>query len=482
MPLKMYNTLVFSVLCATALGHLVDRTLEPKSHGRDVVGTVINRINRSGVFPDDRDFLRRVAYVESKFGDDPTTYRDGYFGGVWQFDQLEKTQHDESDGGISQELKDIHAGIKEELGIDWLQVKKEDLLKPLYSGLAARINLEQTQQSHGQIPADLDGQAKYWKDNYTSSQNQENDFQTKVRKLLKDDMQPSSARIDLMMVMTGSSRIDNLNFKKGLDTLTRLAGVFDRREANIGMLSYGGEDAFVEVPLVNDYSMERIQQRIRNAIYPATWTNAYVGMKEGIAQFKALPAERKESGVPRLMVVFADGDSHGYIGPNTAAENAAKIGITTFGFGIQNVWYILTDKELLKIANNKPENVIRANTFDDFSEQISRFVLRAKSMPQSPKMGSETKETMKRVGETRNYKIKVPANGATVILTKGKGDIRGYWINSAEQPSSALYDGILKEGKTFIPPQQNADGDVLIALESLAADSSARIKIVEGRS
>ena len=29
-------------------------------------------------------FLRRVAYVETKFGMDEDTFRDGYHGGIWQ--------------------------------------------------------------------------------------------------------------------------------------------------------------------------------------------------------------------------------------------------------------------------------------------------------------------------------------------------------------------------------------------------------------
>ena len=32
----------------------------------------------------DHKFLCRIAWVESKYGTDPRTYRTGYYGGIWQ--------------------------------------------------------------------------------------------------------------------------------------------------------------------------------------------------------------------------------------------------------------------------------------------------------------------------------------------------------------------------------------------------------------
>ena len=54
----------------------------PGGKGNAVVTEVVRRINT--VFPDDHKFLCRVAWVESKYGEDPGTYRPGYYGGIWQ--------------------------------------------------------------------------------------------------------------------------------------------------------------------------------------------------------------------------------------------------------------------------------------------------------------------------------------------------------------------------------------------------------------
>ena len=75
---------------------------------------------------------------------------------------FEDTQDVKSHPGLVKK----HQQIKEKLGIDWMKVKKEDLTKPLYSGLAARLFLGNKPEA---IPADLTGQAKYWKKYYNTA-------------------------------------------------------------------------------------------------------------------------------------------------------------------------------------------------------------------------------------------------------------------------------------------------------------------------
>ena len=52
--------------------------------GRLVVDKVVAAVNGSGLFPDDHGLMKRIAWVESKFGTDPRTYKLGYHGGIWQ--------------------------------------------------------------------------------------------------------------------------------------------------------------------------------------------------------------------------------------------------------------------------------------------------------------------------------------------------------------------------------------------------------------
>jgi len=132
-----------------------------KSEGESVVKEVVDTINDLGIFPNDHDFLCRVAWVESKYGEASGTYRSGYHGGIWQVDEI---AYDET---VTQKgLKKYRDKIKAKLGIDWNDTEWEDLDKPLYSGLAARLFLARLSAP---IPTDLASQAQYWKTHYNTS-------------------------------------------------------------------------------------------------------------------------------------------------------------------------------------------------------------------------------------------------------------------------------------------------------------------------
>lgn len=59
-------------------------TTTAKGKGSSVVKEVVDTINGLGIFPNDHKFLCRIAWVESKYGEDSGTYRRGYHGGIWQ--------------------------------------------------------------------------------------------------------------------------------------------------------------------------------------------------------------------------------------------------------------------------------------------------------------------------------------------------------------------------------------------------------------
>ncbi|XP_022091887.1 uncharacterized protein LOC110979972 [Acanthaster planci] len=133
-----------------------------ESSGSDVVLACIQSFG--GIFPSDHGFLRRVAWVESKDGTDPNTYRAGYHGGIWQVDKIgfESTKDTASHPG----LRNKFASIKSSLSIDWTTVQWDDLRKPLYSALAARLFLANIPSP---IPSGLQEQAAYWKNHYNTS-------------------------------------------------------------------------------------------------------------------------------------------------------------------------------------------------------------------------------------------------------------------------------------------------------------------------
>ena len=148
---------------------MADSIFTPGASGSAVVEAVISKISSSGIFPPDKGFLRRVAYVESKDGTHSATYRSGYHGGIWQVDKIgfEDTKNTASHPKLQTKFDAIKKSFTGADGnpLDWRSVEWSDLRKPLYSGLAARLLLTNIPAA---IPSDIPGQADYWKKHYNT--------------------------------------------------------------------------------------------------------------------------------------------------------------------------------------------------------------------------------------------------------------------------------------------------------------------------
>lgn len=173
---------VFLLLCVLLYACLAlrDETIRPGASGPDVVRAVVGRIEASNIFPPDNQFMRRIAYVESKDGTHRLTYRRGYHGGIWQVDEV--GFNDTQDVSSHQGLATKFDKIQEHFGINWRQVQWEDLRKPLYSGLAARLFLSNVPD---RLPSasNIQAQGEYWKEHYNTR-----DGEGTVEKFVEDVM------------------------------------------------------------------------------------------------------------------------------------------------------------------------------------------------------------------------------------------------------------------------------------------------------
>lgn len=145
MPFGYYCIILIVIPLGCSTGNLVnDLTLKEMAVGHDVVCAVVKKISDSGIFPDDKGILRRIAAVESRFGNDKNTFRKGYYGGIWQIDDgptgafTEITKHHDRHSHL---YKETFHEIRKKFGIDIREVRYEELMKPLYSGLFARLIL-----------------------------------------------------------------------------------------------------------------------------------------------------------------------------------------------------------------------------------------------------------------------------------------------------------------------------------------------------
>ena len=168
-----HSVLPAAIVCLLLTSCLVDAdqdrdqdlTRKKESTGTDVVEASVALVEESAIFPNDNQFLRRLAWVESEDGERSDTYRSGYFGGIWQVDEtvLLATQ----DVANNPKLTGVFNSLQVQFNIDWLSVRKEDLLEPLFSALAANIFITMSIVSDPiPLASDIRGQGRYWQNHY----------------------------------------------------------------------------------------------------------------------------------------------------------------------------------------------------------------------------------------------------------------------------------------------------------------------------
>ncbi len=148
----------------------MDLTLTPGAGGSDVVRAVLSKIDASGIFTSDNRFLRRIAFAQTRDGLRNDTYSDpAYHGGIWGVEEVQFNRTLDPTTYTQLNANDTIARIEAIFGVDWLNdVAWEDLRKPFFSGLAARLFLA-TIPEEIPLSSEFLAQASYYRRNYDPS-------------------------------------------------------------------------------------------------------------------------------------------------------------------------------------------------------------------------------------------------------------------------------------------------------------------------
>ena len=138
----------------------VDLTRIPDSKGTETVLACVRLVEDSGIFTDDYHTLRRIAYAETLDGDESRSSS----GGIWNVSEEIFTETMNSSNAA------IHSEINVIFHIDWNSATYNDLDKPIYSALAARIFLQEKQNSGSDISS-VANQTSLWITEYNSNGN-----------------------------------------------------------------------------------------------------------------------------------------------------------------------------------------------------------------------------------------------------------------------------------------------------------------------
>ena len=438
-----------SVLCATAA---VDRTLEEDAVGRDVVDATVEKIHASGIFPDDHEFLRRLAYVSTRDrGSQRIKPPDDNFGGLWNvtFDMYNKT--------LAPTLAIQHEQIQDYFNISWENTTWHDLRTPLYSGLAARLYVHSVLP---EVPVAVMDQATMWSLFYMvplpaywkpiTYVNLSQEYEASVLSY--------STSLDLLILIdsSGSSSATPENFdvyKKRLSEFFQLLPLLTD-SVRVGLIAFNNQ-AEVVLPFNYYTNMNDTLEAIASLKNPTGSANTNAALE--LARDIFLNATNHTAF--KAVITLTEGNSATGVGSVTLLQD---LGIATYAVGM----YSNPNKdELLKLAG---ENLGRVFSWTD-SEQLDilyKILHKAGTEISYPLTLGMLATTSLVKHELRYYKIDLPSEGITLSFQSTEGSVSGFYCATKEFPNSAIYDEQIDNQRgSFVEPSSLGSETIFVAIE-----------------
>ncbi|CAG2111161.1 unnamed protein product, partial [Medioppia subpectinata] len=432
----------------------VDLTIQPNAVGKDVTEATVRKVNSLKIVANDHEYLLRLAYVESQFGDKPSRSfgTANETGGIWQVSNevLLASQDTVATPSLTMLIYKISAKFR----INWYGVRATDLTKPLYSALAAQLYTKTLAEP---IPDTMAKQADYWAKYYHPGGSAKV-FTDSVTTLLKCFVCRTCT--DSCNVLDGSGSIVSDDFEKARKWIRDRIEDFYTPDISRFCLVLFSDSTETVFKLDDRLTKQEVLVKIDGIVQPRDGTNTRAGMIEAQDIFKA---SAQRLGVPKQIMVLTDGQSNDGVQP--APGLAKAMGIKTMAWGVGPG---VNQTELLEIANGDPDSVDLINNYDSLFEKTYKFKTMKCSMAQKPPVGTEVADNLLK-GEKRFYNYQLGANGITVnVGNKNNGQVTGYFSFTLTNPTAAENDGqftgsanIVKSGATevFVAIEGSAPGD-----------------------
>lgn len=338
----MITTRLVIVFCAwLGLGHCqrVDLTRVEESKGTDVVEAVVNILRRSCIFSDDFLYLRRVAYADTRDGENPFTYVIKYNGGIWHINEtdLNKTRTDPS-------LQQYREKIQKTLYIDWTTVSYNDLRKPLYSAIATEL-LAILKTGNGNIPLTFDRQAELWS---KDSARNPFDFLNAVVQMEKGFSLKQN--LDIAFLLDSSASMSEADFNKSKEFVKNFISELkvDDGLARVAVVEYSTV-VYSAITLDNSMAGSQLLQTVSNIKYRSGGTNTYDALQ--FVQDNIFTVNNgSRSNAAKVVFLVTDGRSGDNVATIKAGQSLRASGVTIFAVGVGS----LIDIRELQLVVSEP--------------------------------------------------------------------------------------------------------------------------------
>jgi uncharacterized protein YegL len=412
----------------------VDMTVTAFATGSDVVETVVDLISQSCIFDNDRLLLRRIAYVETQDGLASNTFRhgdDNFYGGIWQISETDFLHVQASmTASVSEQ-------IQAKFQIDWSSVQYTELIKPLYSGLAARLRIAEYYATTT-IPQSVSSQASYWALHYTINTGGSSTIFVERSSAIITTCE--SPRADIVFVLDSSGSIASDNFDNVLEFVNEVVRSFDigAQKVRIGVIVFS-DKATVEFDLTTYDTTLEITNAVKKIQYVGGGTNSAAGIE---ALEKMVSDQgRQNDGVPVIGIFMTDGKSNDQSKTSEAARklHSDMPEVVVFSVGVGSSVDIT---ELDVIASN-PNciHVYQLSSFNDVTAFTTQIMQQSCRVPATLPVDSEVSGTIK-YNQYYYFKITVhkQKKGVKIQIKTRSGGVKTYFSWKVHNPSRALYD------------------------------------------
>jgi len=294
-----------------------DLTIVAGTIGEAVVDSTINKIKDSCVFQNDYLFLKRLAYVNSKYGASADTYRSGYDGGIWQVDS---SQYDETLQGLT-----FNDPINDAFGIDWSVSTWSDLRKPLYSGIAMMLLIELRSTS---VPKTILEQGQFYESALNGDQSNYTDSVSSMPSGCLSD------NLDMAFLIDASGSIGRGDYETSKEFVADVLDAFtiDTNAVRVAVTTFSSK--VVTYVYFNDTrNRATLQQSILNLPYESRMTNTGKGLDHLRTDVFSNDTGMRSASA-KIAVIQTDGRSQDTAWTLQAAQTLRDVGVTLFAIGV----------------------------------------------------------------------------------------------------------------------------------------------------
>nr|KAG5712505.1 hypothetical protein BaRGS_011479 [Batillaria attramentaria] len=420
---------VAAMLVTSSQGQGVDMTIVEEAKGAQVVESVVARIKARCIFSNDRLFLRRVAYVVSRDGTDPATYRQNFHGGIWQVDEA---MFDGTQDGTSTYVNTAISTIDSALGIDWSTVTWYDLRKPLYSGLAAAL-ASIKRLGYYSMPGGVNPQSQMFGWLYPSYSN--STFINGAEDATAFDCRD---KMDLVFILDSSGSVSYTDFDLMLHFAADIVDVMNVSSEVVRVADVVYSNT-VQVEFdFDDYTdADDLKSRLLNTYKLDSTTNTHLALDEAAAILNDT-ARGARLGVKKVAVLVTDGRSNDYSSTLASAQGLKDQGVTVFAIGVGN--YNLDE---IEAAASEP-TCSHVFTLPGFT--FIRSILKEiqKSTCEASLVFTENTPGTGQIqeGDTEGTRTqtKVPGENKTIEANVTCGILNIFLSTSDPNPNTAVYD------------------------------------------